>query len=214
MPHLVKFTYPLKAMIPDEDARRFAYLTYNSPHKDTPMMKFDLDTLISHNACEPGLQVFKVVFPNGYEGEWTAVHQAMLLNDKEARKFFSWLVSYKLIPMVSMAGVDLSNCDFSAAVIHGAEFTAANLAGADLRDADLRTCDFMGADLRGADLRKSIMYHADLDGADLRGAIVECVDFRGANLRGANLEGLDLRKTDLTGANLAGANLEGVRLPK
>ena len=121
----------------------------------------DLDT------CEEGIAAFLSAFPGSYDGEWTALSQALALGDPRTRPFVGWAQAKGLIPTWSMAGWNLD----------GANLYGANLARTNLRGADLR-----GASLDGADLYGASLAGADLYGADLRGA-----DLRGANLGGANL---------------------------
>jgi uncharacterized protein YjbI with pentapeptide repeats len=68
----------------------------------------------------------------------------------------------------------LKSCDFTKAIMRGANFdhavmTFARLAGADLTDANLTETDLSKADLTGADLTGANLTGADLDGATLLG---------------------------------------------
>lgn len=79
-------------------------------------------------------------------------------------------------------------CDFSAAMLVGA-----NLSGSLLAFAKFTNADLTGANLRGADLSKTNFFGAELAAADLTGA-----DLDGANFYGANglerVVGLDLAR--------------------
>jgi uncharacterized protein YjbI with pentapeptide repeats len=68
----------------------------------------------------------------------------------------------------------LKSCDFTKAILHGANFdhavmTFSRLAGADLSDANLTDTDLSKADFTGADLTGADLTGADLDGATLLG---------------------------------------------
>jgi uncharacterized protein YjbI with pentapeptide repeats len=135
-------------------------------------VKITLETLRQKGACAKGQEWFERLFPEGWEGEWTPMHQATMLADRTARAWWAWAVRERLIPAHSMAGCRLRGVD---------------LFGADLRRADLRGADLRRANLEWVDLRR-----ADLRRVDLRGANLEWADLRGANLCEANLEGVDL----------------------
>lgn len=90
-------------------------------------------------------------------------------------------------PIISLAGVDLSNEKLA-----GIRLNKANLGGVDLSDAKL-----FGADLKETKLKGANLFRADLRKADLRNV----------DLREANLYDADLRFADFSGANLSGARL-------
>lgn len=139
-------------------------------------------------------------------------------------------------------GADLSEVDFSGAIL-----SSINLQNADLKNANLAGADLRGADLRGADLRGVNLEEADLEGANLDGALLDGaylknakiagaklakqalnelekmqqmqrdaeegkLDLRKVNLKYLDLRRLDLRGIDLTGVDLSGVNLVGVNL--
>jgi hypothetical protein len=129
-------------------------------------MKITTDDLIHAAACDSGIEVFKSVFPNGFDGKWTPMMQALCLGTR-LRKYLQWAVDAGLLPgLHRMTGWDLRGANLTGANLAGADLTGANLAGADLTGANLAGADLTGADLTGADLT-----WADLTGADLTGAL-------------------------------------------
>lgn len=124
------------------------------------------------------------------------------------------------------------------AVFAWCDLSGLSLRGRNLSDADFSAAILSDCDMRGAILDMSTLYCADLQLADLSGASLRRVDLRGACLRGANLSDADLMDSDLregamalpdkqaglsyveismrtaeaTYANLRGANLERSRL--
>ena len=121
------------------------------------------------------------------------------------------------VPMVTLAGSDLSLVELNGVSLQQAGFGMANLRGADIREADLESADLRGADLSEADLTGSDLCYADLHGvvaADtvLIGADLSNTNLSGADFRGADLSGTDLTSADLSGANLQGSNLTGAKL--
>ena len=93
--------------------------------------------------------------------------------------------------------LDLSDTDFSYALLGGVNLSGVNLSGADLS----------GATLRFADLSHTNLYHTSLRLANLNGANLIDANLRLANLNDANLNGASLRLANLNGANLNGASL-------
>ena len=131
------------------------------------------------------------------------------------------------LPVISLAGSDLSRVELRGATLRNAKLGMADLRGAQIREADLDEADLRGADLReadfsGADLSRANLHGAvaaaaaligaDLSEADLSGADLRGSDFSGADLSGTNLSGANLRGANLTGANLRGSNLSGANL--
>ena len=100
-------------------------------------MKITKNLLIEKGATCDGLDYFQDMFPDGVMKieEWTEAHQAMLLGDEKARKYWGWLVGVNLIPTWSMREADLS----------GANLSGANLSEADLSEANLRWANLSGA---------------------------------------------------------------------
>ncbi|WP_128377120.1 pentapeptide repeat-containing protein [Streptomyces cavernae] len=95
-------------------------------------------------------------------------------------------------------------------------FRCADLRGADLAGLSLTQDDFTGADLSGADLHQADLTQAEWVGATLAKADLSHADLTQANvsqadLTGANLTGADLTQADLTGARLDGAALSGAQ---
>ncbi len=164
---------------------------------------------------------------NGWEKDDNALLVVRSLGQGEVDKF---------------VGADLSEVDFSGAIL-----SSINLQNADLKNANLAGADLRGADLRGADLRGVNLEEADLEGANLEGALLDGaylknakivgaklakqalnelekmqqmqldaeegkLDLRKVNLKYLDLRRLDLRGIDLTGVDLSGVNLVGVNL--
>jgi hypothetical protein len=107
----------------------------------------------------------------------------------------------------------LTEADFRAVDLHGADLNQADFRGADLRGADLSGADLRGANFAGvrllrADLRGAALHGANLSRAELDGANFNKVTLNGADLSGAYLRAATLRSADLTGADLSEAHLE------
>lgn len=139
----------------------------------------------------------------------------------------------------NLAGADLSNrnlseIDFTGAVLYGASLKfavleRANLFCTDMRNVDARYANFGNADMRGATLTNSNLSFAKLDRADLRvGRLAQVgadgvekivdrssggsgVDFSYCSLRGASLEKANLTGANFTGTNFTGATFKGAR---
>ncbi|GFR52939.1 hypothetical protein Agub_g15601 [Astrephomene gubernaculifera] len=88
--------------------------------------------------------------------------------------------------------LDLRQCSYRGADLHGRV-----LAGALLAEADMQ-----GANLQEAVLTKAYAVNVNMAGADLTNAVVDRVDFSGANLRGVRFI-----NTVVTGAQFEGADL-------
>ena len=100
----------------------------------------------------------------------------------------------------SFRGADLSNADFSTYEPRPGQGTLVTRRGTDLNG-----CDFSGAILKGANLATAALEFARFAGADLRGArLVDAAlskaDFTGADLTGADFTGADVYNAVLTGA--------------
>src|SRR5580692_10123799 len=126
-----------------------------------------------------------------------------------ARAVFSWMD----LTGLNFRGRNLSDADFTGAILVGCKFVNARLDhtvffGADLQEADLSEASLRRADLRGACLRGADLTGADLFDADLREGTIAAAD-REKGLR--ILEPVD-RTANAQGAILAGANLERSRL--
>jgi len=102
-------------------------------------MKITVQDLQKQDACEEGIEAFSAIFPEGWDGEWTPMAQAMILGSP-LKRFFGWAYRHGLIPIWSMNSWDLRGAD-----LYGADLRSANLEGADLRWASLK-----GANLEGA----------------------------------------------------------------
>lgn len=97
-------------------------------------------------------------------------------------------------------GADLTDADFSPLEGRPGQGTLVTLA----RNV-LKSCNFSGAILRGADMTRSILMFSSLVGADLRGAKLVEADLSKVDFSGADLTDADLTGADLDGANLVGA---------
>ncbi|HEX7655846.1 MAG TPA: pentapeptide repeat-containing protein, partial [Sphingomonas sp.] len=89
-----------------------------------------------------------------------------------------------------------------------AVFAFCDLSGLDLSGRNLSDADFTGAlmeetNLQGARLDSASFFGADLRRANLAGATMRRSDMRGASLRGANLIGADLYEADLREGTIA-----------
>ena len=93
-----------------------------------------LEQLIKLNACESGIELFKSIYGEKLEVEWTLKDQIEFIKSP-LRKYFGWGFRMKILPMYSMQGVNLRRADLEDADLQGA-----NLRGADLRGADLCVC--------------------------------------------------------------------------
>lgn len=101
-------------------------------------------------------------------------------------------------PRISWPGADLTQQDFSFAVLTGADFRQVRAVLATFTGASLSGANFSGANLSGA----------NLSGADLQGANLALADLRGADLRGAQLQ-----NAILDGATLDAARFCQTRMP-
>jgi hypothetical protein len=104
----------------------------------------------------------------------------------------------------STALLNLHGANLQGAIV---TLTSANLAGMDLTDIDFTDAGLPNANFAGAFLDRANFTGADLEGANFTGAELGGVFFTGTDLHGANLAG-----TGVTGKNLADANLDGANL--
>lgn len=96
-------------------------------------------------------------------------------------------------------GANLTNADFTPLESRTGQGTITSLA-----KNILKSCDFSAAIMRGANLSRAVLTFSrfvgtDLTGADLTETDLSMVDFTGANLTGADLTGADLYGAKLTG---------------
>lgn len=105
--------------------------------------------------------------------------------------------------------LDLSDAQFTNAVLMNADFSGANLTRVDFRNAQL-----VNANFSGAYFRKTNLGSANLSKADLRGIRIEETSFMFVNLQRANLSGLDLSGVDMRFADLRWAVLNGTALER
>ena len=127
-----------------------------------------------------------------------------------ARAVFSWMD----LSGLNFRGRNLSDADFTGAILAGCKFANARLDhtvffAADMQEADLSECSLRRADLRGACLRGADLTGADLFEADLREGSIAAVDLCG---RGLRLLEHTSRVSEAQGATLVGANLERSKL--
>lgn len=132
----------------------------------------------------------------------------------------------------SLAGVQISDCDFEGASFAEAELgrgqgrvdpvraSSSSFRGADFRRAwcrwdELRNCDFSEIDLTEAhfevdDARQCRFGFAATRGARIRFRVLQNCSFEQADLRATDLRGSDFRGVDLRTAKLEGARLQFV----
>lgn len=84
------------------------------------------------------------------------------------------------------AGHDLSNWDFSSAVLNSCSFSGALLAGADFSSAVLNSCDFRRSNGQGADFSSAILNSCSFDNA-----VLDDADFTGAQVGSSSFGGVD-----------------------
>ncbi len=126
-----------------------------------------------------------------------------------ARAVFAWCD----LSGLTLKGRNLSDADFSAAIMHGSDLSGCKLDNAIFFGADMQEADFSNASLRRSDLRGACLKGADLSGADLFEA-----DLREGTLAAADsAAGFRLvkpaeRASDASGVSLVGANLERSRM--
>lgn len=131
-------------------------------------------------------------FPDGWEGEWTPLHQAFFLSDQVFRCVWGQLVRCGVVPSYSLASVDLSGLNLDGVDFRGAILTNANLNGCSLGHSrfDGAVCDgadFSGAYMFGAKLHRSSFIGVKFEGANMRRVMAAGADFWGARFHGADL---------------------------
>jgi len=92
------------------------------------------------------------------------------------------------------------------AVFAWLDLSGLSLAGRNLADADFTAAVLLDCDLTGAKLDNANFFGADLQGAVLCEASLRRTDLRGACLRGCDLSGADLFEADLREGAVAAAD--------
>jgi len=87
-----------------------------------------------------------------------------------------------VIPIISLAGAELSGVDLTRANLTGADLSKANLSQARLMGAHLNEADLRAANLLDADLSAAILREASLDEANLTEAVLFAADLTGARV--------------------------------
>ena len=108
-----------------------------------------------------------------------------------------------------LSGLDLSEFNFTRAILN-----EANLDNSDLYLADLSGVKFQNASFKNVDLRKANLLQVDLTGANLTGADLSYSDLRNADLSGANLSNAKLVNANLAMACLKKANFNNADFTK
>lgn len=96
-------------------------------------------------------------------------------------------------------GINWSGCNKQGEVLRGRDLTQVNFRAAKLEGADLSSARLQGADLAYSNLSQSSLVSSQLQQSNMKGA----------NLRQANLQGADLTAADLSYAELVGSQLQG-----
>ena len=114
----------------------------------------------------------------------------------------------------SLVGCDLSEMDFSNALLGGADLTVAYLVNCKLHRADLRQAIFTRArlgeaNLSGANLYKTNLSRATCDDANFDSASISGSNLYGATLKNATLIGTWFHNAVLVNTSLKGADLSG-----
>jgi hypothetical protein len=128
------------------------------------------DAVVQAGPCSDGMVIWDKYLAGGdahATGGWSRDVQILALHTP-LRRYLGWAWGKGLLPMWSMASVDLHAADLRRANLRAADLGEANLHAADLRRADLRWADLRGADLRGTNLSRANLSRANLSGADLR----------------------------------------------
>jgi len=107
---------------------------------------------------------------------------------------------------------NLTELEFTGAILSGANLSGANLSGANLSGGKLIGTNLSGADLSGSKLIGTNLSDTNLSDTNLSGAKLVSANLSGAKLVSANLSGADLVGADLRDANLRDANLSGANL--
>lgn len=106
--------------------------------------------------------------------------------------------------MANMSGADFHGADLTDANFTPREARAGQGTITTLAKNVLKSCDFTRAIMRGANLEHAVLTFSRFAGADLSGANLTDTDLSRADLTGANLTDADLTGADLDGANLLG----------
>ncbi|NJN96948.1 MAG: pentapeptide repeat-containing protein [Anaerolineales bacterium] len=156
-------------------------------------------------------------------------------------KRFDWLWKIYLRVAVSggtrFNGADLTDADFTAAALKGADFKEAKVIRTSWRKAEgleyarigssylkyphirllltglrLKKKEFEGLALAGINLEGADLAHANFVGADLQQANLKNTNLEQANLAGAKLQQANLQQANLQKANIKQATLNGTNL--
>src|SRR3990167_1489266 len=106
-------------------------------------MLLTVDMLHAKGACASGIEDFRAIFGDKFDGDWTPDLQLWVLHDwpyatpegvrlVSLRKYIGWAYAQKLIPLWSMSGANLSGANLHGANLSGADMRWANLSGANL----------------------------------------------------------------------------------
>lgn len=109
---------------------------------------------------------------------------------------------------VRLVGCDLSEMDFSNALLGGADLTVADLVNCKLHRADLRQAIFSRARLGGANLSGAVLFRANLSRASCDGANFDNTSISGSNLSGATLTKASFKGTIFRDTVLEDASLQ------
>ena len=140
------------------------------------------------------------------------------------------------VPIVPLAGADLSDADFRGAELGGelvppygtgflkADFSGATLAHADFTSAKFREASFAGAYIESAIFTDANLYKSNFayargrapnfERAHLSGSDFSHASLRGPIFTGANLSNVDFSDAVIRNANLKGSTVESDRLSK
>jgi uncharacterized protein YjbI with pentapeptide repeats len=131
------------------------------------------------------------------------------LDAQRKGNLIQFLSESKLLEIISLKDVDLSEAHLSSVDLSFANLSRVNLCRVNLSDANLRRANLSRANLSYANLS-----FADLGDANLSGANLSFAELSGANLSFANLHGAELRDAILNNANLFVADLQGANLSR
>ncbi len=106
--------------------------------------------------------------------------------------------------MANLSGADFHGADLTDANFSPLETSRGGGAIISLAENILKGCDFSRAILRGANFERGRLTFSHFPGADLTGANLSHTDLSKADFTGADLTGADLTGADLDGANLLG----------
>ncbi len=106
--------------------------------------------------------------------------------------------------MANMSGADFHGADLTDANFTPREVRAGQGTLSTLAKNLLKSCDFTKALMRGANFQHAVMTFSRFNGADLKGANLANTDLSRADFTGADLTDADLTGADLDGATLLG----------